>query len=579
MQRRAELGDVPRSDPSGWDDGRMGPVPQVEQEPDVPVVPGFELGHVLGRGATSEVWAGAEVEGGRPVVLKLVHATVDAVDAAAREASVSARAASAQVVRVESCIPLPDGRVALVMPHLSGGALDGLVRARGHLAAGEVVTALAPVASAIGRLHDLGVVHGDVSPGNVLLEADGRPVLGDLGLSHVVGDVSPGVWGTDGYVAPEVVLGADPSPAADVYGLGALGWLCLTGQVPGPPGLRAALADLSRAGPGAAVLVEVLEAASSPRPEDRPTAHELAWQLFRAAEPVALDLVRDDDAVSAVTYRLRAAAGTDPEPERRARPTALVRLLDRLRRVRSRSRGRVPRPGVGAVPRAAPAPRDRQQPPRRVVPRGAGRHAARHDTRPRGLRPTAVAAGSVLTALVLLLVLVLSVAALGGVDRSAQARGASSAAPTSRPPSETAAVATTPDDVRMDPRAPQQRLAELLERLAEHRAAAWRDGIPAHLHGSDAPRSPTALREAAAVAEMARAGVRYTGIHYSVRDASVVTASGREALVRARIDTSAYEVAGASGSTSRPAVRGEEVLVALVRTDLGWRISDVRRAP
>ena len=546
--------------------------------PEVPVVPGFELGHVLGRGATSEVWAGAEVDGGRRVVLKLVHATVDAVDAAAREASVSARAASAHIVRVEACVPLPDGRVALVMPHLSGGALDGLVRARGHLAAGEVVTVLAPVSSAIGRLHDLGIVHGDVSPGNILLEADGRPVLGDLGLSHVVGDVSPGVWGTDGYVAPEVVLGAEPSPAADVYGLGALGWLCLTGEVPGPPGLRAALADLSRAGPGAAALVDVLEAASCPRAEERPTAHELAWQLFRAADPVALDLVRDDDPVSAVTYRLRAAAGTDPEPERPARRTALRRFLDRLRRVRRRSGRTAPRRGVPAAIRAAPASRDGQQPRRRVVPRGAARHAVRRDTR-RGARPTAVAAGAVVTALVLLVVLVLSVAALGGVDRSAQARGASSAAPTSRLPSETLAVATTPEDVRMDLWAPQQRPVELLQRLAEYRAQAWRDGIPAHLHGSDAPRSPTAVREAAAVAEMARAGVRYTGIHYSVRDASVVTASGREALVRARIDTSAYEVAGASGSTPRPAVRGEEVLVALVRTELGWRISDVRGAP
>ena len=133
----------------------------------------------------------------------------------------SARAASAHVVAVEACVPLADGRVAVVMPHLLGGALDALVRARGHLSPGEVVTVLAPVASALGRLHDLGVVHGDVSPGNVLLDLDGRPVLGDLGLGHVVGDVSPGVWGTDGYVAPEVLLGGDPTPASDVYALGA----------------------------------------------------------------------------------------------------------------------------------------------------------------------------------------------------------------------------------------------------------------------------------------------------------------------------------------------------------------------
>ena len=84
--------------------------------------------------------------------------------------------------------------------------------------------------------------------------------LGDLGLGHVVGELSPGVWGTDGFVAPEVVLGADPTPAADVYGLGALGWLCLTGAAPGPPGLRPPLADLSLAGPDAVPLVEALEA-------------------------------------------------------------------------------------------------------------------------------------------------------------------------------------------------------------------------------------------------------------------------------------------------------------------------------
>ena len=575
MGRRAELDDTTRSDRSGVD-GR-----EVLHPPAVPAVPGYELGDLLARGATSEVWAGADVEAGRRVVLKVVHTELHAVEAAAREASVSARAASAHIVRVEACVPLPDGRVALVMPHLRGGALDGLVRARGHLSPGEVVTVLAPVASAIGRLHDLGVVHGDVSPGNVLLEPDGRPVLGDLGLSHVVGDISPGVWGTDGYVAPEVVLGADPTPAADVYGVGALGWLCLTGQVPGPPGLRERLADLSRAGAGATPLVDVLEAAVSPRPEHRPTAHELAWQLFRAADPVALDLVRDDDPVSAVTYRLRAAAGSDAEPERPPRRSVLLASLHpRVRRLgRCTWRSTLP-PGHPAGPRATRASPDRHQPPRWAVPPRPGRYAARHGGYGRGSTPTAVAAGSALTALMLLVGLVLGVAGLGAVERSTDARGVSgSVASRDGPHPRTPTVATTPFDLRMDPRAPQQQPAELLERLAEYRAAAWRDGTAAHLHGSDAPRSPTAVKGAAAVAEMARAGVRYTGLRYSVREAEVVTARDREALLRARIDTSAYEVAGPSGSTSRPAVRGEEVLVALVRTELGWRVSNVRRAP
>src|SRR6478735_4309230 len=284
-----------------------------------PAVPGHELGALLARGGTSEVWAGVALDDGRRVAVKVVHADVALVEAAAREATVSAAAASAHVVTVEACVPLPDGRVAVVMPHLLGGAVDALVRHRGHLSPGEVVTVLAPVASALGRLHDLGVVHGDVSPGNVLLDLDGRPVLGDLGLGHVVGEVSPGVWGTDGYVAPEVVLGGDPSAASDVYALGALGWLCLSGTVPGPPGLRPELSAVCRAGEGSEALVAALAQAVSPDPGDRPGAHELAWLLFGAAEAEPLQLVHGDDEVSAVTYRLRAAAGRPPAPATRRR--------------------------------------------------------------------------------------------------------------------------------------------------------------------------------------------------------------------------------------------------------------------
>ena len=141
----------------------------------------------------------------------------------------------------------PTGGWRVVMPHLLGGSLDALVRARGHLPPGEVVTVLAPVASALGRLHDLGVVHGDVSPGNVLLDLDGRPVLGDLGLGHVVGDVSPGVWGTDGYVAPEVLLGERPLAGIRRLRPGGPRLALPHGHVPGPPGLRP---ELTRPVPG-----------------------------------------------------------------------------------------------------------------------------------------------------------------------------------------------------------------------------------------------------------------------------------------------------------------------------------------
>ena len=511
----------------------------------VPEVPGLELGALLARGGTSEVWAGVALDDGRRVAVKVVHADLAALEVAAREAALSASVAGAHVVPVEACVELPDGRVAVVMPHLLGGALDALVRARGHLSPGEVVTVLAPVASALGRLHDLGVVHGDVSPGNVLLDLDGRPVLGDLGLGHVVGEVSPGVWGTDGYVAPEVLLGADPGPASDVYALGALGWLCLSGTVPGPPGLRPELAEVSLAGEGSEPLVSALALAVSAEPDDRPGAHELAWLLFAAAEAEPLQLVHGDDEVSAVTYRLRAAAGRPP----------VVPVVRRWGRARERARsGRHAsvevRRGWGGERRA--------------------RFAAR------GVHPV-WAAGLLVT--VLVAVLVATVAGLGRGDLgSGPGAGAASSRPGggATPPPSPQATATRAADPRLDPHAPRSRPAELLSVLAEARAAAWREATPALLRAADAPGSGAAVRDAAAVSEVARAGVRYTGLRYTVAEASTVSATSGRAVLRARIDAGSYAVAGAAGSTSRPAVRGTPVLVDLVRTDAGWRVSDLR---
>ena len=513
-----------------------------------PEVPGFELGRLLARGGTSEVWLGVEQASGRRVAVKVVGAELDALEVAAREASISAAAASAHVVPVEACIALPDGRAALVMPHVRGGALDTLVRARGHLGPGEVVTVLAPLASALGRLHDLGVVHGDVSPGNVLLELDGRPLLADLGLGHVVGEVAHGVWGTDGYVAPEVLMGGDPGPAADVYAVGAVGWLCLSGQVPGPPGLRPTLAELSRAGEGARAVVAALEAAVAPAVADRPSAHELAWQLFHAARPEPLHLVRGDDETSAVTYRLRAAADRPPDDD--ARPALGERVARLLRSGRFRRRTASAVPGVAA----------------------ARRPAGRHSRSPVAVRAPRWPA--VLAVLALVVALVVTGAVVLSALRSttpAQAGTVSVAAPD-------ADVRSDPD-VLTDPDAARARPAVLLAALADARALAWREATAAHLHGADAPGSAAEARDRAAVTDLARSGLRYAGLSYVVREVHTEEASATRARLRARVDTSAYAVTGPTGSTPRGATVGEEVVVTLVMTAAGWRVSDLTAAP
>jgi hypothetical protein len=78
------------------------------------------------------------------------------------------------------------------------------------------------------------------------------------------------------------------------------------------------------------------------------------------------------------------------------------------------------------------------------------------------------------------------------------------------------------------------------------------------------------------VADLARAGLRYTGLRYAVADSETVSATPARAVIRARIDTGPYAVTGPTGSTSRPAVLGPPVLVHVWWTDAGWRVADVR---
>ena len=221
------------------------------------------------------------------------------------------------------------------------------------------------------------------------------------------------------------------------------------------------------------------------------------------------------------------------------------------------------------------------RPGNRLRTRGyrVGRHAGDVVRRAPGLSREAVA--SALLAVALVALLVITVAALGRDGGTAQARPAP-AVPSSASATATAGAAATVNTGRTDPRtdvaAPRTRPTELLRVLADARAAAWREATPSLLGEADAPRSAVAARDATAVAEVARAGVRYTGLRYTVSQVATVSATPDRAVLRARIDAGGYTVTAATGSTSRPARPGTPVLVDLVRTDVGWRMSDLRPA-
>ena len=81
---------------------------------------------------------------------------------------------------------LRGGTVGLMMDYAAGGSVGQLVAGRGRLGPGETVTVLTPIAQALAYLHGQGFTHGDVSPGNVLFTAHGKPLLADLGVARMV---------------------------------------------------------------------------------------------------------------------------------------------------------------------------------------------------------------------------------------------------------------------------------------------------------------------------------------------------------------------------------------------------------
>ena len=262
-------------------------------------LPGFVIGELLGSGNSSEVWAARIAATGERVALKRVALTEpDALRAARTEAALLTALDHPHLIRLHALIPTPDAAV-LVLDLADGGSLADLLARRGRLAVGEVITALAPIGAALAYAHQHGVLHGDVTPGNVLFTAIGLPMLADLGVGRIVGD-SVAVRCTPEYIDPAVARGCAPGPSSDVFMLGAVAMRALTGS-PVWRGTTAAeiLADAAAADLGHlpkrfAVLpppvAAVLEQALVAEPHLRCTAAEFALDLRHSAVPMPVEL-------------------------------------------------------------------------------------------------------------------------------------------------------------------------------------------------------------------------------------------------------------------------------------------------
>src|SRR3954447_17145409 len=262
---------------------------------------GYTVERLLGSGGSGEVWQARVTSSGAPVALKRVPTVSDEQRHRARaEAALLSALDHPNLVRLHSMVPAHDALV-LVLDLADGGSLADLLAARGRLTPGEVITAVAPVAAALAYLHGEGVVHGDVSPGNILFTAAGVPLLADVGVARLTGDDSD-AEATPAYVDPSVAAGCIPGAPSDVFMLGGVGLHALTGTPPWPASDGAAALQLAAdgelgdvAGRLAAAGVTSAMAAVVGRalaidPQRRGTAAELALDLRHSGEPVAVEL-------------------------------------------------------------------------------------------------------------------------------------------------------------------------------------------------------------------------------------------------------------------------------------------------
>lgn len=135
-----------------------------------------------------------------------------------------------------------NGTAYVVMPYVEGETLAARLRARGHLTLAEVDALLPPLLDALAAVHASGLVHGDLKPANIILQAPDRPVLIDFGSARQAGDAAHG-HGSPGYAAPEIYRRRTrATPASDIYALGAILYRALTGRAPpdAPDRLRGA---------------------------------------------------------------------------------------------------------------------------------------------------------------------------------------------------------------------------------------------------------------------------------------------------------------------------------------------------
>src|SRR6476660_3754028 len=201
----------------------------------------YSLQREIGRGGMGIVYLARDVQLDRDVAIKVLPAHLARLETAherfVQEARTAAGLSHPNIVPIHR-VGEADGFVFFVMSYVEGETLGERLRTQGPLPPAEAARVLREVAWALAYAHGRGIVHRDIKPDNILLEAGtGRALVTDFGIAHGGGDAGfdtdPGkIMGTAHFMSPEQAASQSLDGRSDIYSLGVVGYLAVSGRLP-----------------------------------------------------------------------------------------------------------------------------------------------------------------------------------------------------------------------------------------------------------------------------------------------------------------------------------------------------------
>jgi serine/threonine protein kinase len=200
----------------------------------------YTLIEQIGQGGMSVVYQARDPVLDRFVALKLLHPHLaeraDSRARFAREAKAVARLKHPNIMEVFDYAPAESMRSYIVTEYINGPTLRQFLGEDTLRSPEAAVILLQPIADALARAHDAGIVHRDVKPENIMVREDGSPVLMDFGIAQMIDmptlTATGTILGSPAHMAPEVIDGSTVDSPADVFSFGTVLYWCISGYLP-----------------------------------------------------------------------------------------------------------------------------------------------------------------------------------------------------------------------------------------------------------------------------------------------------------------------------------------------------------